>query len=287
MSQLEEALRRAGGGPVSEPPTPRAGNLFVSPWAFGGAPHMEPDAVTPPPSSEPTLVRSPGIAEAWFDRLLVSEHVDPLIREQFRRLATTLHHAQTVNHTRIVLVASATAGDGKTLTAINLALALSESLQRRVLLIDADLRRPSIGDVWQVPGAAGLGDNLKARTEEKLNLIQLTERLTLLPAGSSEPDPTAGLASASMRQVLEEAAERFDWVVLDSPPLEPTADTNLLVPMIDTALLVVRAGRTRCQAVQNAIDALGRDRILGVVLNGVEQADLEDYAVYYDSRPRV
>ena len=283
MTRIEEALRRAGGGGLSQPSKTRAGDVFVSPWAPSGAQPVEGETATRATSSELTIPRSPGVSGAWLDRLVVSETVDPLFKERFRRLATELHHAQVMNKTRIVLVASALPGEGKTLTSINLALALSELLHRRVLLIDADLRRPSIDAVWKISGVSGLSDHLRAWPQEKLALVQLTELLTLLPAGSPDPNPTSGLASPRMKQILEEAAEQFDWIVLDSPPLEAVSDANLLVSMVDAALLVVRVGLAPCKAVQSAVNTLGRERVLGVVLNGVERADLADYAVYYNT----
>jgi protein-tyrosine kinase len=168
------------------------------------------------------------------------------------------------------MVTSAEPGDGKTLVAVNLALVLSESYRRRVLLVDADLRRPSIREISQVSDLPGLSEVLKARADQKLSVLRITETLTLLPAGRPDPDPMSGLTSPRMQRIVREAAARFDWVILDAPPMGPVPDASLLAGMADGTLLVVRAGRTPCAAVQKAIEGLGRDRILGVVLNGVD-----------------
>ena len=91
----------------------------------------------------------------------------------------------------------------------------------------------------------------------------------------------SGLTSPRMRQILEEASSRFDWVILDAPPIGPVADAGLLSQMVDASLMVVRAGVTPFAAVQKAVDAIGRDRIFGVVLNGVDQVHQDGYEASY------
>jgi capsular exopolysaccharide synthesis family protein len=207
--------------------------------------------------------------------------------EQFRRLAAVLHKSQTTDGTKIVMVTSAAPSDGKTLTAINLALALSTSYKRRVLLIDADLRRPSIGASLGLSSMAGLSEALKAKHERKLTLIPITPLLTVLPAGQPDPDPIGGLTSARMRRILSEAAACFDWVVLDAPPVGLLADANLMAEDTDRTLLVVRAGCTQYPLVQKAIETIGRERLLGVVLNAVDATNAAPYypSSGYSARP--
>ena len=108
-------------------------------------------------------------------------------------------------------------------------------------------------------------------------------------AGPPDPDPIAGLVSDTMRQFLVEAAEHFDWVVVDSPPVASLPDANLLVSMIDTTLLVVNAGTTPHSFVSRAVEAIGRSRILGVVLNRADQADEtgDEYSYSYGRSKRV
>ncbi len=165
---------------------------------------------------------------------------------------------------------SANPCDGKSLTSANLALTLSESYRREVLLIDGDLRRPSLHQTFRVPNVSGLNDGLKHANDGKLAAIKITPMLTLLPAGRPEPDPMSGLTSPRMGEIVREAAERFDWVIIDTAPVGLLADASILGAMTDGALLVIRAGVTPHAAVQKAIAALGRERILGVVLNGAE-----------------
>jgi len=229
--------------------------------------------------SEPFVFR--GFSPEWLDRLATSAGANSLLVEQFRRLAAQLHQAAAVSPLKRVMVTSASAGDGKTLTAVNLALIFSESYGRNVLLIDADMRRPSIQTVSQLGTTVGLSEGLDSRDDVKLSIIRLTKNLTLLPAGRPIGDPMKGLTSRRMLRILEEARDSFDWVIVDAPPVGPVADAALLAAMVDTSLFVIRAGKTPHQLAQKAIDGLGRDRIFGVVLNAVDDISLRTYSPYY------
>jgi capsular exopolysaccharide synthesis family protein len=204
------------------------------------------------------------------EKLVANPQLQPIAVEQYRRLAAILHHAQKERGIRRILVASALAEEGKTLTATNLALTLSESYKRRVLLIDADLRRPGVNLAFGIAKQAGLSEALAAERPEKLSVVKLSEHLSVLPAGHPNHDPMHGLTSLRMSQILDEASEMFDWVIVDSPPVGLLPDAKLLARMVDNVVFVVMAGRTPHGAIQRAIDALGRERVLGIVLNRVD-----------------
>ena len=204
------------------------------------------------------------------EKLVVTPSISPVSLEQYRRLAATLHRRQAERGIKTVLVASTMPGEGKTLTAVNLALTFSESYGRNVLLIDGDLRRPTTHDVLEVPNILGSGVGLTKETDQKLSLVQVSPRLSVLTAGEPDADPMSRLASDRMRRVLAEAAAQFDWVVIDTPPVGMVPDANLLATMADVVLLVVQAGRTPLRMVQRAAEALGRERVIGVVLNRAE-----------------
>lgn len=283
MSRIDEALQRAAGRGGTIPLERGQSEVFVSPW---GAPAPVEHASSPAPEPPTILMRAEGsslptISERWSERLASSTNCDAMLLEQFRRLAGTLHNAQMASGIRTVMITSVNPREGKTLTAINLAVVLSESYGRRVLLIDADLRRPSIGDVVDVTGSVGLSATLKARQDQKLAVIPLSPTLTLLPAGPPDPDPLSGLTSPRMKRILDEAAARFDWVILDGPPTAPLADTGPLSKMVEGTLFVIRAGVTPHAAAQRAIDAIGRERILGIVLNGATLDTSVEYSSYY------
>ena len=258
MGRIDEALLRAGGEDrtVAVPaPTESRTDVFTSPWAFSEEPvtHVEEmaPAVAPPaeaPSLEVALPKDGragvfhGFPTELAGRIVAAPGASPMLSEQFRRLAATLHHAQLVQGTKVVMITSASPADGKTLTATNLALTLSESYRRQVLLVDADLRRPSLHEVFRVPNVVGLNEGLKASEDAKLAGAadhRDADAASGRPAGSrpdEQPDvPAHGRASC------EEGAARFDWVIVDTAPIGLLADANLLSTMVDGALLVVRA----------------------------------------------
>jgi receptor protein-tyrosine kinase len=222
-------------------------------------------------------------AAGWRERLAIGGNSHAVLADQFRRLAATLLHVRRSEKLRAVMVTSALPADGKTLTAVNLSLVLSESYRRRVLLVEGDLRRPAISRVAGVPMGPGLSEALTSPEDKQPSLVQLTETLTLLPAGQPDSDPLSVLASARLQVLLQDASEKFDWVIVDAPPLAATTDATLLCPLVDAVLLVVRAGRTPLEGVRQAVEALGRDRILGIVLNGIEEAESVGYGYEYSS----
>jgi protein-tyrosine kinase len=290
VSRIDEALRRNRGTSEVVSPVAHDQAMFRPAWPVSGAEPTARDRDRDPVEDvaiQDERIKRPvglavshpgvmGFSSAWRERL-ASTDGNPGLVEQFRRLAATLHHAQQANGLRSLMVTSASPGDGKTLTAVNLALVLAESYRSRVLLIDADLRRPSIPSVVDLGDGAGLSDALRSSTEQKLALVALTPRLTILPAGQPIANSIEALTSPRMQQILAEAGTRYDWVILDAPPVGPTADARLLTQMVGGTVFVVHAGRTQYSVVQKAIEGLGREQILGVVLNGVKPEALDGY----------
>jgi capsular exopolysaccharide synthesis family protein len=224
-------------------------------------------------------------------KVVVDEGMSPPSREQYRRLAASLHHSQESTGFKVMMIASAAVGEGKTLTAANLALTLSESYHRTVLLIDADLRRPSLHAVFKTSGSPGLSEGLAAVGDEKISLRTISPRLTLLPAGAPNSDPMAVLTSARMRRLIDEARQAFDWVIIDTPPVGLLTDASLLAAMVDGTVLVVQAGATQFDLVRRAVDTIGQGRIHGVVLNrastqGHEYGYGYGYGYYYGHNHR-
>jgi protein-tyrosine kinase len=213
------------------------------------------------------------------EKVVVDANMNSASREQYRRVAAALHHAQARSGLKVLMVASATVGEGKTLTAANLALTFSESYQRSVLLLDADLRRPCAHVVFGIEPSPGLNDGLMATDHGEVHAVFVSERLAVLPAGRPTSDPMAGLTSERMRRIVREARESFDWVIIDTPPVTLLPDANLLAAVADGAVLVVKAGATAYDLVVRAVEAIGRDRIVGVVLN---QATTAPHSYGYD-----
>ncbi len=285
MSRIDEALKRAGikarvpGG--LDPSEDTLNQFVIAPTetqtrapSLPSAPRdAAPVEKTRPTSShvrETQLFRAGAVGRlhpVWKEKLATAQGMRPAAREQYHRLAAVLHQAQADRGVRTVMVTSALAGEGKTLTAANLALTLSETYRRRVLIIDADLRRPTMHEIFQAENRSGLSDGLKSEAEPSLALVEISPLLAVLPAGNPDPNPLGGLTSERMRHVIQEAAETFDWVIVDTPPVVLLADASVLAAMVDIAVLVIQAGRTPYAFIQRAIDAVGRDRIAGLVLN--------------------
>lgn len=287
MSRVDEALGRAaalGGNQVADPfPT---GHEFTPASAADlwpeEAPSEDPvvEPVAPGPLAERVL--DPGVASE-VDEKLVSRLLDSRSVEQYRRLAARLHLAQAQRGTKVVMISSALPGEGKTLTAANVALTLSHSYKRRVLLIDGDLRRPWVHELFKVPNISGLNDGIRAQTVQKVPLIRWSEWLTLLTAGRPDADPMSVLSSDRMKQIIAEASATFDWVIVDTPPVGLLTDASLLAAIVDTVILVVQSGRTPFHEIDRVVQAIGRESILGVVLNKVEPNGTFPYDDYYYS----
>jgi protein-tyrosine kinase len=241
----------------------------------------------PPPAGHEYGLR--GMATRLGEKVVLGSAALPGCVEQYRRLAATLHHAQQQTKMKIVMVTSAMPAEGKTLTTTNLALTLSESYKRRVLIIDADLRRPSMHAIFQVPNIAGLNEALTA-SEAPPAAFALSPRLTLLPAGRPNPDPMGVLTSPAMGDLVRNAAADYDWVIVDTPPVGLLTDASLLAGMVDGVVMVIAAGTVSYKIVQRAVEAVGRNRILGVVLNRSTESPFGagyNYESYYgDPRPQ-
>jgi protein-tyrosine kinase len=266
--QLRVAPNRRASGSSTGSPAGSSANASAS--SIASVRREAPSSSVPDLNADDGAPVFGGFERGIEERVIVSKAMPPVSVEQYRRLAATLHHAQADRGIKRVMITSAVTGEGKSLTATNLALTLSQSYRRRVLLIDADLRRPSMHRIFQVQNVFGLTEGLKARDERQLAIVEISEYLSLLTAGRPDPDPMSGLTSDRMRRILNEASSKFDWIVIDTPPVALLPDANLLAAMVDVAVLVVGATRTPYDLVQRAVESIGRDKIMGIVLNRVE-----------------
>jgi capsular exopolysaccharide synthesis family protein len=201
---------------------------------------------------------------------LVTAQANTVSLEQYRRLAAILHDVQVEKQLKTVMITSAVPQEGKTLTIMNLALTLSESYGRRVLMIDADLRWPSLHAVLGIPNGRGLSEALR-EGRRGLPIIDVSPRLSILTAGHPGPTPLAGLSSARMGEVIDECAARFEWVLIDTSPVGVLPDASVLGRLVGGVLFVIRAGSTPAKVVERAIAEIGSDAIIGTVLNQVEE----------------
>ena len=206
-------------------------------------------------------------------RLIVHPEADPAFVEQYRRLGAALHEAQLRDGIHSVMVASAVEAEGKTLTATNLALTLSRSFRKRVLLVDGDLRKPAVHRLLQLENGTGLSDILK-RPGGRLPVQILSPTLSVITGTQRDPDPVALLVSDAVPQFLKETRDQFDWVVVDTPPVMLFPDAGLFAGRLDTCIMVVSAATTASPVAARAVAAIGASRILGVLLNRAEPTDI-------------
>lgn len=194
--------------------------------------------------------------------------------EQYRALRTRLSQAEGAHNLRTLLITSPQKGEGKSVTAANLALTMAQELHRSVVLVEADLRKPSLQQLFGLPAGPGLADYLVGAADLAGVMKFLPDHhLTVLPAGTAPTNPAELLGSTAMRRMLDQLRTRFDRVILDTPPILPLADVAVLAPIVDGALLVVRAGVTPKPAIENALRAFDSSRLVGVVLN---ESGMED-----------
>jgi capsular exopolysaccharide synthesis family protein len=236
----------------------------------------------------PIAVAAPAPSSATASDTLehVSVRLNPLLvaglapkslaSEQYRALRTRLAQVEGSSALRTVLVTSPQKGEGKSVTSANLALTMAQELQRRVIIVEADLRKPSMQQLFGLPPGPGLSEYLCGGCELNAAMKFLPDyNLTVIPAGEAPANPAELLGSTAMRRLLDHLRTRFDRVILDTPPVLPLADVAVLAPIVDGALLVVRAGVTPKPAIENALRSFDSSRLLGIVLNdsGME----EDY----------
>jgi len=190
------------------------------------------------------------------------------IAEQFRAIRSKLTQREEQGPLRTIGITSPASGEGKSVTAANLALTMAQELQRSVLLIDGDLRTPAVHSLFATDRGPGITEVLSGEASLDDALVHLPElRLTLLPAGGAADYPTELLGSTSMRRLLDALGSRFDRIVLDLPPAMPLADVGTLAPHLDGVLMVVRAGVTQRPTLDQALGIFEQQKVLGVVLN--------------------
>ena len=204
--------------------------------------------------------------------------------EQFRSLRTRILQAGERENMRAFVITSAGIGEGKTLTALNLAWLLAQTDGVRALIIDSDLRQPCATDYLGIDAPNGLSEVLGGELRLQDAIVRLDPaRLYLLPGGKARDDVAELLSGPTYAGVIAEARRMFDYIIIDAPPLGIFTDANVLISRADGALLVVRAGKTRYALVDKLLEQLPRERMLGVVLNRVEE-ELESDNYYYHYR---
>ncbi len=233
---------------------------------------------------ELTRIRKAAAIRQFSPKLIVVSSPESVEAENFKALRARI---QMASHEgippRTVLVTSTFPGEGKSFVASNLAASIAFGIDEHVLLVDCDLRQPQIHQYFGYAPGQGLSDYLTGRREIPDLLIKTDiPKLSILSAGTPPGNPAELLASHRMETFIEEVRNRYNdrYVVLDATPTQFTAEASVLARHVDGVLLVVMAGKTPRQAVQEGLNILPRERLLGVVFNGYSEP-MKGYHKYY------
>ena len=286
MSRVHDALRRAEMGvdplEVEQPQRPARpeGPLEFLPVASG--PPTVRLNISPAMLQE---VKEVAFNPAPESHLLDLNNTHETPAEEFRTLRTRLNHLQTLQPLHSVIVTSPSPAEGKTFTAVNLALAEAQLAESSVLLGDFDLRRPIVHNLFQIDRAPGISDYLKGQCTFAQALRKVEGmNMYLLPAGTSVKNPLELLNMRQVKALFEELPRAFNWSIFDTPPLLFSADANLLATLADGTVLVVKIGSTTFDNVTRAMQSLCENNVLGIVANGARASELYSKYTYYYSK---
>jgi protein-tyrosine kinase len=220
---------------------------------------------------------------------VLTPSIPPAIIEQYNLLRVRVLEALSKDGYNSILVASPGQGEGKTFTAVNLAVSIAREKTRTVLLIDTDLRRPAVHSYFGLSQEPGLYEHLTRGVPLSELLINPgTPRLTLLPAGKPEQYPSDFLNAPAMHSFVREVKERYSdrYIIFDSPPLLGFSDALYLSRFADGVIIVVRSQKTKEEDLKRSLELLNDRHILGTVLNGVrsEFAEWRGYEKYYNKK---
>ena len=248
------------------------------------------------PAGQPVkLIKTPSVSEnvkmfirkGDFDpSLVVLSSPDSLAAENFKNLRAHLLFPKADEKRRVIMVTSAFPGEGKTYVAANIAASIALGVHEHVLLVDCDLRRPSIHQVFRCANRAGLHEHLTENMKLKDLIIQTKlNKLSLLPAGREAHNPSELLSSKIVKDSLEELRDRYDdrFIIIDSPPSQVASEANVLANYVDGIILVVMAQGAHRILIHKSIGELGRENILGIIFNGYKRS-YSKHNRYYDKR---
>ncbi len=272
MSRIERALEKA---------SERRG-------AGTNAPSVEPTRRVPSSTAAETTLPRPAQTISIDNPLLVAvREPNSPAAEEYRKLKSSLVKlTKSDEFHNTIIVTSAVAGEGKTLTSINLALSLAQEFDHTVLLIDADLRRPSVHRYLGIKAERGLSDCLLDGVNPGEVLINTgIGKLVVLPAGKEVRNPVELFTSQRLSSLLMEIKHRYPdrYIVIDTPPVLPFAETRHLSRLVDGTIFVVKEAEASVQGVTEALEALREGNVLGIVYNDARIARLDDRYYYYRS----
>ncbi len=219
----------------------------------------------PPPTREST--------EKWDERLMHAVETFSGVAESFKKLRTIILHPESGDPARSIMVLSSDPQEGKSFVCANLGVSFAHSVGQKVLMVDCDLRRPSLQGLFGLQHPKGLTEYLQGK-DQIPDLIVPTglNKLSIIPSGSCPDNPAELLSSDRMSGMTEELIYRYDdrLILLDTPPFHSAAETLVLSQLVDKIVLVVRWGKSGREDVKKVADLVGREKIIGVVFNAFE-----------------
>ena len=215
-------------------------------------------------------------------RQILHQGTNFVVREAYKTLRTNIHFTLSDKTCKRICITSGSAGEGKSITMLNLALSVAESGQK-VLLIDADLRRPAIGRLLVEKVAPGLSNVLTGQvSSDEAIRSQVFPNLDILFSGEVPPNPSELLASDKFMALIGEMSQRYDYILVDAPPINVVSDAAIIAKRVDGVLLLVRHTKSTKENVRQAVSNLQmvNANILGYVFNGVEFSPKKYYGYY-------
>jgi capsular exopolysaccharide synthesis family protein len=286
MSRIFEALQRSeserSGSPL--PTTAIATELLEA--VERDTPEVIPvsSAVTPVVSGELGQFRSLPVVVSPETRLVSLTDKESLAAEKFRFLGVRLRQLQQTRLLKKILITSTLPEEGKSLVSANLAATLARRKQQKVLLLEGDLRRPVLARQMGHPHVPGITEWLYDSSGLINNIYYLDgPGHWFLPAGQPPENPLELMQTGKLYSLLEQLTASFDWIIIDSPPLLPLADTSVWARLADGVLLVVREGKTEKRQLQRGLAALDTSHLLGMVVNSCSGGDNKNYYSRYGS----
>ncbi|MFO0728631.1 MAG: FHA domain-containing protein [Myxococcota bacterium] len=260
-----DGTRRPSGAPAPEPPPP-APRL---PQVYAGR-ELSMSALA-------ERVRDPA--------LQILREPDGEFATQIRVFGTRLQDLARTYGYRAYMLTSAEPLTGKTTVALNLAFALAEDPKRRIAFIEANFRYPRVADILGIADDFGLIGVLEGRLQVTESIVKIADRnLVVFPAGGRHPHPGEVLAAPRFKTLIAELATTVDVAIIDAPSVRPSADANLILPLVDAAMLVVLEGSTKAGWIDQAMDQLGRERVLGALYNKIDKQQAKALGQTRDQR---
>lgn len=259
----------------------------AEPWTASHTPEFEPEHVGDGGAGEPPLFpefQCLPVSLPRESKLATVTAKQSLAAEKFRLLAVRLRHLQQNRALKQILLTSAMPEEGKSTVAANLACALASRRQKKTLLLEADLRRPSVQRQFGLGKVSGLGAYLQGTIDGTPPIYRLDSLgIWVLPAGEAPENPLELLQSTRLAPLMSKLSNWFDWIVIDSPPILPLADTSVWTRLADGILFVTRQGKTDREQLKRGLQALESAKLIGAVLNSAANTGGGGYYYHYGS----